>query len=160
MLNILTLCTGNSARSIMAEAIFDRFGSGRIKAYSGGSKPKGHVHPLAIELLQSKGYDTSPLRSKSWDEFAENDAPHMDIVITVCDQAENETCPVWPGHPLQAHWGVPDPDRPNLTEKKQQQLFQAVYSRLEHRVRQFISLNFEKLDEEELLQSLKDIGGS
>ena len=159
-MNILTLCTGNSARSIMAEALFDRFGNGRIKAYSAGSKPKGRVHPMAIELLQSNGYDTSSLRSKSWDEFAEHDAPHMDIVITVCDQAENETCPVWPGHPVQAHWSISDPDCPALTEEQQQQLFQAVYSRLESRVRQFISLNFEKLDEGELHQNLKEIGGS
>lgn len=160
MFNILTLCTGNSARSIMAEAIFNRFGSGRVKAYSAGSHHKGRIHPMAIDLLQSKGYDTSSLRSKSWDEFAEHDAPHMDIVITVCDQAENETCPVWPGHPVQGHWGVPDPDRPDLTDEERQQLFEAAYSRLEHRVRQFISLNFEKLDEEELHQNLKEIAGS
>ena len=160
MLNILSLCTGNSARSIMAEAIFERFGNGRLKAYSAGSRPKGRVHPMAIELLQSKGYDTSSLRSKSWYEFAEHDAPHMDIVITVCDQAQNEACPIWPGHPVQAHWGVPDPDRPDLPENKQQELFEAAYFRLEHRVRQFISLNFEKLDEEELLQSLKEISGT
>jgi arsenate reductase len=160
MLNVLILCTGNSARSIMAEAIFDRLGQGKIRAYSAGSTPKGRVHPLAIALLQSQAYDTSSMRSKSWDEFAAHDAPRMDIVITVCDNAANETCPVWPGEPIQVHWSIPDPDQPDLLQEQQQRGFQAAYDQLEYRIRQFMELDLDDIDAKVLLAKLKEIGGS
>ncbi len=160
MLNILILCTGNSARSIMAEAIFDRLGGGKIKPYSAGSTPKGRVHPMAIDLLQTKGYNTSSVRSKSWDEFADDNAPNMDIVITVCDNAANETCPLWPGQPMQVHWGIPDPDQPDLSEEEQQKRFQAAYDQLESRIRQFMALDIDRLEDEVLHERLKAIGES
>jgi protein-tyrosine-phosphatase len=110
--NVLFLCTGNSARSVMAEAILNKVGAGKFRAYSAGSQPKGHVHPETLRLLQTLGYDTSGFRSKSWHEFAKRGAPPLDFAFTVCDSAAGETCPVWPGQPMTAHWGVPDPADP------------------------------------------------
>ena len=121
--NVLFLCTGNSARSILAEAILNREGKGRFHAYSAGSQPKGEVHPYSIKLLESLGYDTGFARSKTWDEFAEPDAPQMHFVFTVCDQAAAEACPIWPGQPMTAHWGVPDPAAVEGTDAEKELAF-------------------------------------
>lgn len=139
-LNILVLCTGNSARSIMAEALINERGEGRIKAYSAGSKPVGKVNPVGLKLLESKGYDTSDFRSKSWDEFAAADAPQMDAVITVCSNAAGETCPVWPGAPVTAHWGFPDPADAGETEEERLAAFSDVYDAIDRLVLQLACL--------------------
>lgn len=157
-LNVLFLCTGNSARSILAEALLQRRGSGQFQAYSAGSKPKGRVHPLAIELLQSKNYKTDLFRSKSWDEFEKKDAPKLDFVFTVCDRAANEVCPIWPGQPMSAHWGIEDPDKPELEEDEQRRLFEKAYWEMDHRIKIFSSLPLEKLDKLSLLKELELIG--
>ncbi len=130
--NVLFLCTGNSARSILGEALLDHLGQGRFKGYSAGSFPKGAVHPLSLQVLQEMGLPTAGLRSKSWDEFAGKDAPRMDFIITVCDQAAGEMCPVWPGHPITAHWGLPDP------AAGQMPAFRDTARLLEERIRQFL----------------------
>ncbi|MGK0296777.1 MAG: arsenate reductase [Gammaproteobacteria bacterium] len=156
-MNVLILCTGNSARSILAEAILTRLGKGDIIAYSAGSLPKGVVHPLALELLKSKYYPIASLRSKSWDEFTTSNTPEMDIVITVCDRAANETCPIWQGNPLIIHWGVADPDRPDLSMKKQKDLFKSIYQELEQKFIQFIELDITELNEDQLQQELQKI---
>lgn len=157
-LNVLFLCTGNSARSILAEALLQRWGSGRFQAYSAGSKPKGRVHPLAIELLQSKNYQTDLFRSKSWDEFAKEGAPQLDFVFTVCGRAANEVCPIWPGQPMSAHWGIEDPDQPELNVDEQRRLFEKAYWEMDHRLKIFTSLPLEKLDKLSLLKELELIG--
>ncbi len=157
-LNVLFLCTGNSARSILAEALLQRWGSGRFEAYSAGSKPKGRVHPLAIELLQSKNHKTDLFRSKSWDEFAKEGAPQLDFVFTVCGRAANEVCPIWPGQPMSAHWGIEDPDRPELEDDEQRRLFEKAYWEMDHRLKIFTSLPLEKLDNLSLLKELELIG--
>jgi protein-tyrosine-phosphatase len=157
-LNVLFLCTGNSARSILAEALLQRRGSGRFQAYSAGSQPKGRVHPLALELLQSKNYKTDLFRSKSWDEFAKDNAPKMDFVFTVCDRAGNEACPIWPGQPMSAHWGIEDPDKPELSIDEQRRLFEKAYSEMDHRLEIFTSLPIDKLDKLTLQQQLDEIG--
>src|SRR5262249_31584467 len=131
VLNVLFLCTGNSARSILAESLMNHWGKGRFRGFSAGSFPKGTVHPLALDLLPRLGLRTEGLRSRSWDEFAEPDAPQMDFVITVCDQAAGETCPVWPGHPVAAHWGVPDPAAASGRESERRQAFQDAFDALE-----------------------------
>ena len=131
--NVLFLCTGNSARSILAEALTDHWGKGRFKGYSAGSFPKGVVHPLALDLLAKAHLDTSRLRSKGWNEFAKPGAPVMDFVFTVCDQAAGEVCPVWPGNPVTAHWGVPDPAAVRGTEAEQRRAFRDAYVVLENR---------------------------
>jgi len=157
-IRVLFLCTGNSARSILAEAILNRLGAGRFRAYSAGSHPKGRVHPLALELLRERGYDTAGLRSKSWDEFAEPGAPALDFVFTVCDDAAGEVCPLWPGQPVTAHWGVEDPAAFAGPEAQQRQLFRRVYVELERRIDLFTNLPLESLDRLALQQRLKEIG--
>lgn len=156
--NVLFLCTGNSARSIMAEAILARFGAGKFKAYSAGSMPKGEVNPHAIRLLQRFNYKTDGFRSKSWDEFAQADAPQLDFVFTVCDNAAGEVCPVWPGQPISAHWGVPDPAAVEGTEAEIAAAFADSYGRLQNRITIFTSLPFESLDRLTLKKRLDDIG--
>jgi arsenate reductase len=156
--HVLFLCTGNSARSILAEAILDRLGAGRFRAYSAGSHPKGRVHPMALEELRERGYDTSRLRSKSWDEFAGPDAPMLDFVFTVCDAAAGETCPVWPGQPLKAHWGLEDPAAFVGAEDEQRSIFRRVHLELERRIELFTNLRIEALDRRSLQARLDEIG--
>jgi arsenate reductase len=153
---VLFLCTGNSARSIMAEAILNKLGAGRFRAYSAGSQPQGNVHPQTLELLQGMGYDTSTLRSKSWDEFA--DAPQFEFIFTVCDNAAAETCPVWPGHPMTAHWGVPDPAEVNGAPAVVAHAFNDAYRMLHQRIATFTSLPLRSLDKLILQKALADIG--
>ena len=156
--NVLFLCTGNSARSIMAECILNRLGGGRFKAYSAGSHPKGAVHPYAIDLLKSFNYVTDELRSKSWDEFARPDVPPMDFVFTVCDDAANEVCPIWPGQPMTAHWGVPDPAAAEGNEAQRRLAFVDSYRMLNNRISIFISLPMRSLDKLTLQKRLREIG--
>jgi len=147
---VLFLCTGNSARSILAECLANRLGEGRIRAWSAGSHPRGEVHPLALEVLERHGYDTSGLRSKSWDEFSGPDAPHFDVIVTVCDQAAGEACPVWPGHPVQAHWSIEDPAAADGERWERRAAFERVYRGLERRIRGFARLPIGRLGREEL----------
>ena len=156
--NVLFLCTGNSARSIMAETLLKRWGEGRFKAYSAGSFPKGVVHPLALDLLEKAHLDMSGLRSKSWDEFAKPGAPEMDFVFTVCDQAASEVCPVWPGNPVTAHWGVPDPAAVEGTEAEKRRAFRDAYVTLENRIKLFTSLRLEALDRLAIKRNVDEIG--
>jgi arsenate reductase (thioredoxin) len=156
--NVLFLCTGNSARSILAEAILNRQGAGRFRAYSAGSQPKGEVHPYTLELLKSLNHDVSFARSKSWDEFAAPDAPHMDFVFTVCDDAAEESCPIWPGHPMTAHWGVPDPARVEGTDAEKHLAFADAYRMLSNRISIFTSLPLAMLDRLALQTRLAEIG--
>ncbi len=158
--NVLFLCTGNSARSILAEAILNRAGKGRFRAFSAGSHPKGEVHPFAIELLQNLKYDTSFARSKNWDEFAEPGAPELDFVFTVCDNAAAESCPVWPGQPMTAHWGVPDPAAATGTPAEIHQAFSDAYRMLRNRISIFVNLPLESIDKLSLQRRLKQIGTS
>jgi len=137
--NVLFLCTGNSARSIMAEALLTRIGAGRFQAFSAGSHPKGAVHPLAIDTLAAHGLPSAGFRSKSWDEFAGADAPTMDAVFTVCDNAAAETCPVWPGHPVTAHWSVEDPAAAEGSREAQLRAFERAYRDLEQRIQTFVT---------------------
>jgi arsenate reductase len=156
--HVLFLCTGNSARSILAEAILNRLGGGRFRAYSAGSHPKGHVHPLAIEALRELGVDASGFRSKSWDEFARPGAPALDFVFTVCDNAAGEACPAWPGQPMTAHWGVEDPAAFEGPADRQRRVFRRTYLELERRIRLFTSLPLESIDRLSLQTRLKEIG--
>lgn len=156
--NVLILCTGNSARSILAEAILNREGAGRFKAYSAGSQPKGEPNPHALSLLRDLGYDTEGFRSKSWDEFAGPDAPTMDVIITVCDSAAGEACPYWPGHPLVAHWGIPDPASVEGSDAEKRAAFLEAYGRLASRIKAFVGLDLERLDLATLKQRLAEIG--
>jgi arsenate reductase len=158
--HVLFLCTGNSARSILAEAILNRLGTGRFRAYSAGSHPKGRVHPLALETLREHGVDTSGFRSKSWDEFARPGAPALDFVFTVCDNAAGEACPAWPGQPMTAHWGVEDPAAFEGPEDRQRRVFRRTYLELERRIRLFTSLPLESIDRLSLQTRLKEIGRS
>ncbi|WP_346909251.1 arsenate reductase ArsC [uncultured Roseibium sp.] len=158
--NVLFLCTGNSARSIMAEAILNRVGQGRFKAYSAGSHPSGEVNPRALQLLQKLNYKTDVMRSKSWAEFAEAGAPTMDFVFTVCDQAAAESCPVWPGQPMTAHWGVPDPVRAEGSETERSLAFTEAYRMLNNRLSIFVNLPITSLDKLALQKKLDDIGKS
>ncbi|MBL1142024.1 MAG: arsenate reductase ArsC [Proteobacteria bacterium] len=157
-INVLFLCTGNSARSIMAEALLQRWGLNRFNSFSAGSIPKGRVNPFAIELLQKNNFKTDSFRSKNWDEFAKDDAPKLDFVFTVCDNAANEVCPVWPGQPMSAHWGIEDPDKPELSDDEQRKLFQKAYWELDHRMKIFTSLPLDKLDKLSLQKKLEEIG--
>lgn len=156
--NALFLCTGNSARSILAEAILNRLGESRIRAYSAGSHPQGSVHPMCLKLLEERGHDTSGLRSKSWSEFERSGAPVLDFVFTVCDNAANETCPVWPGHPMTAHWGVADPAAFEGPEDEQRRAFARTYMELHRRIELFTSLPIESLDRIALEARLEEIG--
>ena len=156
--NVLFLCTGNSARSMLAEALIDHWGKGRFKGYSAGSFPKGAVHPLALDLLEKAHLDTRGLRSKSWDEFAKPGAPVMDFVFTVCDQAAGEICPMWPGNPVTAHWGVPDPVAVEGPETEKIRAFRYAYQALETRIKLFTSLRLETLDRLALQRRVDDLG--
>jgi len=154
----LFLCTGNSARSILAEAILNRLGAGRFRAHSAGSYPKGQVHPMALAVLREHGFDTSGFRSKSWDEFAVPGAPALDFIFTVCDNAAGEACPVWPGQPMTAHWGVEDPAAFVGPEDEQRRLFQRTYLELTRRIELFTNLPIESLDRMSLQARLNEIG--
>lgn len=156
--NVLFLCTGNSARSIMGEAIINRIGARKFKGYSAGSMPKGEVHPLAINLLNKLNYDTGALRSKSWEEFTAAGAPELDFVFTVCDNAANEVCPIWPGQPMTAHWGLPDPAGAQGDEAQRALAFADTYRMLNNRIGIFTSLPLTSLDELSLQNRLNDIG--
>ena len=156
--NVLFLCTGNSARSIMAEAILNKVGARKFRAFSAGSQPKGRVHPEALWLLQSLGYDTSGFRSKSWSEFADPGAPLLDFVFTVCDNAAGEVCPVWPGQPMTAHWGVPDPAEAKGNPAEIALAFKDTYRMLNQRIGIFTSLPLQSLDKLSLQKKLREIG--
>jgi len=156
--NILVLCTGNSARSIMGEALINTMGAGRFNAYSAGSHPSGRVNPFAIEQVRALGYPTDKLRSKSWDEFAEAGAPEMDFVITVCDNAAGEVCPLWPGHPVTAHWGFADPAAVVGTDEEKRAAFALILRQIRHRVQLFLSLPLETLDRMAIENRMKAIG--
>lgn len=156
--NVLFLCTGNSARSILGEVLLNHWGKGRFRGYSAGSQPKGDVHPLTLELLRGMKLPTAGLRSKSWLEFAQPDAPKMDFVFTVCDQAAAETCPIWPGQPMTAHWGVPDPAAVIGSEAEKAAAFRDAFSRLDARIKLFVSLPFDKLERMALKREVDKIG--
>jgi arsenate reductase (thioredoxin) len=155
--NVLFLCTGNSARSLIAEALLEHWGKGRFKAYSAGSFPKGAVHPLALDLLEKAHLDTRGLRSKSWDEFVKPGAPEMDFVFTVCDQAAAEVCPTWPGNPVTADWGVPDPAAAQGTEADRRGALRAAYLALEGRIKLFTALPIDKLDRMAIQRGVDEI---
>ena len=155
---VLFLCTGNSARSMLAEILIEHWGKGRFKGYSAGSFPKGAVHPRALDLLAKARLDTSRLRSKSWNEFAKPGAPVLDFVFTVCDQAAGEVCPVWPGNPVTAHWGIPDPAAVQGTDAEQRRAFRDAYVALENRVKLFVTLPVDKLDRMAIQRNVDEIG--
>lgn len=156
--NVLFLCTGNSARSIIAEAILAQTGAGRFRSFSAGSTPTGQVHPFASELLKRVGHDISGFRSKSWDEFAGDGAPAMDFVFTVCGNAANEICPIWPGRPLGAHWGLPDPAAVQGSDDEKRQAFAETYRRMHQRISAFINLPLATSDPDALRKRLQEIG--
>lgn len=156
--NVLVICTGNSARSILGEVLFNAFGRGKFVARSAGSKPAGKVNPFALELLQQSGHSTEGLRSKSWDEFAAPGAPDFDFIFTVCDNAAGETCPLWPGMPVTAHWGIPDPAHVEGSDEVKLAAFKKAYEQLARRIQLFMSLPIEKVDKLTLKQNLADIG--
>ena len=156
--NVLFLCTGNSARSILAEAILNRVGQGRFKAFSAGSQPKGEVHSYALQLLKSLNFDTSFARSKSWEEFAAPGAPELNFVFTVCDNAAKESCPVWPGQPMTAHWGIPDPAAVEGSEAEKHLAFADAYRMLNSRISIFTSLPMASIDKLALQRRLDEIG--
>jgi protein-tyrosine-phosphatase len=156
--NVLFLCTGNSARSIMAECVLNRLGRGKFRAFSAGSHPKGAVHPFALDLLARLNYPTAGLRSKSWDEFAAPGAPQLDFVFTVCDNAANEVCPIWPGQPMTAHWGVPDPAVAEGTDAERRLAFTEALRMLTNRIGLFTNLPVASLDRLSLQRRLEEIG--
>jgi protein-tyrosine-phosphatase len=156
--NVLFLCTGNSARSIMAEAILNRVGQGRFRAFSAGSQPKGRIHPYTLDLLQKLHFDLSGLHSKSWTEFAVSAAPKLDFVFTVCDNAASEACPVWPGQPMTAHWGVPDPAEATGNDAEIRLAFADTFRMLSNRINIFVSLPLRSLDALSLQKQLDAIG--
>lgn len=155
--NVLFLCTGNSARSILAEVLLNRLGGGRFKAYSAGSFPAGQVNPGTLEILRAKGFDTAGLRSKSWDEFAGPDAPKMDFIFTVCDRAAGEQCPFWPGHPVTAHWGFEDPAHV-APEAARRRAFEKVFGEIAARIRRFVALPLEETDGRALQDAVRALG--
>ena len=156
--NVLFLCTGNSARSILAESLLNNLGKGRFHAFSAGSHPAGRVNPFVLELLEKNHFPTGELRSKPWDEFAQVDAPQLDFVITVCDKAAGEVCPVWPGQPMTAHWGIPDPVVVEGSDEQKRRAFVEAMNQLRRRVSMFVSLPFATLDRIRLQQALQLIG--
>jgi len=156
--NVLFLCTGNSARSIMAECAINRWAKGKFKGFSAGSHPKDAIHPMTLELLRELNYETSHLRTKSWDEFARADSPPLDFVFTVCDRAAAEQCPVWPGQPITAHWGAVDPVEFVGTDDEKRRFFFRVYSELENRIKIFTSLRIDALDSFALEKRVREIG--
>jgi arsenate reductase len=156
--NILVLCTGNSARSIIGEALFNTMGAGRFKAYSAGSHPTGRVNPFAIEQVRELGYSVENLRSKSWDEFAVTGAPELDFVVTVCDKAAGEICPLWPGQPVTAHWGFPDPAAVEGTDEEKRAFFAQTLRQMRNRVQLFLSLPLETLDRLAIEKKMRAIG--
>jgi protein-tyrosine-phosphatase len=156
--NILILCTGNSARSILGEALVNHWGRGQFVGYSAGSAPKGQVHPIALELLRQLNMPTEGLRSKSWDEFARPGAPHLDFVFTVCDNAAGESCPYWPGQPMTAHWGVEDPAAVEGTDTEKWSAFRTAFRELENRIKAFTALPVRTLDRAKLQAHLHAIG--
>lgn len=158
--NVLFLCTGNSARSIIAERLIERLGRGRFRGFSAGSNPKGEVHPLALEVLRRNNFITDGLRSKDWSEYAAPGAPVMDFVFTVCDNAAAEACPVWPGQPMTAHWGLPDPAAVEGDELEKMMAFRKTLLSLENRISIFVSLPIESLDKLKLQKALDEIGTS
>jgi arsenate reductase len=158
--NVLFLCTGNSARSILGEVMLNHYGKGRFRAFSAGSHPNGRINPGSLRFLQRNNLSAEGLRSKSWDEFAAPGAPKLDFVFTVCDNAAGEICPVWPGQPMTAHWGVPDPADCDGTMEEQDKLFDQVAQQLKNRIQLFISLPIAKLDALSLRQKLQEIGKS
>ena len=156
--NVLFLCTGNSARSIMAECLLNQWGRGRYRAFSAGSHPKGRVHPVTIELLQRLKFPTEELRSKDWNEFAQAGAPMLDFVFTVCDQAAGEMCPVWPGQPITAHWGFPDPAAFKGSEAEQRVFFADVFRQIENRIKIFCALPIERLSRLAIQHEVTQLG--
>ena len=156
--NVLFLCTGNSARSIIAECVLNRLGHGRFRAYSAGSFPKGEVHPYAVDLLRRQAFATDALRSKSWNEFAAEGAPKLDFVFTVCDNARGEVCPVWPGQPMTAHWGMPDPAAAEGNEAERRLAFADTLRMLNNRVGAFLNLPLQSLDKLSLQKRIDEIG--
>ena len=156
--NILVLCTGNSARSIIGEALFNTMGAGRFQAFSAGSHPSGRVNPFAVEQVRELGYPVDNLRSKSWDEFARPGAPEMDFVVTVCDNAAGEVCPLWPGHPVTAHWGFPDPAAVVGTDEEKRAAFAQTLRQIRNRVQLFLSLPLETLDRMAIENRMRDLG--
>ncbi len=156
--NVLFLCNGNSARSIMAECAVNRWGKGRFHGFSAGSRPTGIVHPMTLELLKALNYETAGLRSKSWDEFARPAGPRLDFVFTVCDQAAGESCPLWPGQPITAHWGVSDPAAFVGTDDAKRRFLRRIYTELENRIKIFVSLPIESLDRLTLEGHAREIG--
>ena len=156
--NVLFLCTGTSARSVLAEAILNKIGAGKFRAYSAGSQPKGRVNPNTLRLLERLGYGTAPFRSKSWSEFARPGAPALDFVFTVCDDAAGETCPVWPGQPMTAHWGIPDPAAATGTDAEVATAFNDAYRMLQRRIDAFAALPIKALDSITLRSKLHEIG--
>lgn len=156
--NVLFLCTGNSARSILAESLLNHLGKERFRAFSAGSHPAGQVNPFALELLEKNHFPAGDLRSKSWDEFAQPDAPRLDFVITVCDNAAGEICPVWPGQPMTAHWGIPDPAAVEGSDDVKHRAFVDAMNQLLRRISMFVSLPFQTLDGMKLQQAVRDIG--
>lgn len=157
VVNVLFLCAGNSARSILAEALLNHLGGGRYRAFSAGSRPVGRVNPLALDCLRDRGLPPSGLRSKGWEAFANAGAPAMDLVITVCDNAAGETCPVWPGHPMTAHWGVPDPAAAEGTDASKRAAFAAAAKALEDRIRRLVALPIASIDRAAALRAVRGI---
>jgi arsenate reductase (thioredoxin) len=156
--NVLVLCTGNSARSILAEALFNTLGTGQFKAYSAGSHPTGRVNPYAIEQVMALGYPVDGLRSKSWDEFAQADSPQMDFIVTVCDNAAGEVCPLWPGQPVTAHWGFPDPAAVVGTDEEKRAAFATTLRQIRNRVQLFLNLPLETVDQMAIESRMRAIG--
>jgi arsenate reductase len=160
MYNVLFLCTGNSARSVMAEALLATLGQGRFQTFSAGSNPTGHINPFAIEQVRKTAYALANLRSKSWDEFAvsEPSAPHMDFIITVCDQAAGEVCPLWPGHPASAHWSFYDPAAVEGSDERKRAAFEQVYQQIQYRVEAFVNVPLDELDDAAICAELRRVG--